>query len=295
MGTRAFIGHLPTPDAYTARYTHWDGGPMSMGPTIAAIIDRDGANPTIDTIMSAPAGWSIVDPRTPDPTGTEPDASAEHWTPGYFAHLIECGQYDPEQYQVRPGIGVAYADTESSEIEGTINVDTGTATAPGGWIEWGYLIDPQRGVLHILEGTTSRVAATLPLDALADADWAGIECGPSWEQCSHYAWFHDPEVDRATSITMRKWTGIDPLTQSDAIAAILNGDTYTLTGTSMGAAYRRRRHDGIPVVGRVGKASSLYLGHTESGQERWFALSDTSPVTDLALFSLVMPKTRADQ
>lgn len=290
MGTRAFIGHLPTPDTYAARYVHWDGSPRSLGPTLAALITRDGAADTVEAIMSAQAGWSSVDERTPDPAGAVPDATADYWTPEHYAHLIQTGTYSPEQYDVRPGLGIAYADPEHYTLAGAISADAATISAPGGWTEWGYLIDPAYGSLYVVDATSREIVATVPLDALGEADWTGIECGTGWEQCSHYAWVHDANAPRESRVTMRQWIGAEPLTQRDATAVICDGVTYVLTGTSCAPSWRREHPDGIPVLGRAGKGSMLHLGRTTDGVERWFALSETSTVTDVTRYSLVMPE-----
>lgn len=295
MGTRAIVGHLTGSDQFAARYVHWDGYPMSLGRHLATLIARDGASPTVQSILSAPSGWSSIIPDLPDCEGVAPDENAERNSPGYYAHLVASGEYNPEQYEMRPGLGIAYTATEQYMVRGVISTPTGMISDTGRWIEWVYLVDLTGEVLHVADGTDHRIVASLPLDALAQADWTGIECGSGWEQCSHYAWAHDSNVPRSSSLSMRKWVGVDPMTQGDAEAVLCDGERYALTGTSMSPGWHRSHPDGIPVLGRAGKSSKLHLGRTEGGAERWFYLSDTSRRTDLARYSLVMPEVAAAQ
>lgn len=123
MSTRSYIGCAKTKRCV---YTHFDGYPEAKLPELSALINRDGPEKVVETILSArTGGWSII----------SPDAD----TAGMENMLGERGR-------VVDGYGLAYTDLQTEAGEPTY-IGDGMGEDDRLWIEWIYLIDPDTGVI----------------------------------------------------------------------------------------------------------------------------------------------------
>ena len=102
-------------------HSHFDGYPEAKLPELSAIINRDGPEKAVQTIMSArTGGWSVIDPWAGEDTQN---------ILGNRANVVE-------------GYGIAYADAEDEE---PTYIGDGMSENDHIWIEYVYLIDPDTG------------------------------------------------------------------------------------------------------------------------------------------------------
>ena len=121
MSTRGYIGCAKTKQVV---YNHFDSYPEAKLPELSALINRDGPEKVVETILSArTGGWSVI----------SPDAD----TAGMENMLGERGR-------VVDGYGLAYTDLQTEEGEPTY-IGDGMSENDRLWIEWIYLIDPETG------------------------------------------------------------------------------------------------------------------------------------------------------
>lgn len=254
MSTRSFTGEVDAEGQFKGRYVHSDGYPSHMGATLAALVEREGVKGVLQRVTRDYYGWSTLSETTPDIKGVRADSSAEWGSPGRQAALFrgKYAIYGDGRFENVPGWGIAYTtkqDQSSAEdwIEGGINFDTGEVFGlESTWGEWGYVFDVEEGVLHVIrvivpEGenrTSGTVLASIPVADLSQTNWGSIECGENFEHCSHYARFHDDNAGQYVS--MRQWLGLEPMEPNAAVAVVVDGERFTLTGGgsvySIGAA-----------------------------------------------------------
>ena len=121
MSTRSYIGCAKTKKVV---YSHFDGYPEAKLPELSTLINRDGPEKVVETILSArTGGWSVI----------SPDAD----TAGIKNMLGERGR-------MVEGYGLAYTDLQTEEGEPTY-IGDGMIENDRIWIEWVYLIDPETG------------------------------------------------------------------------------------------------------------------------------------------------------
>ena len=120
MSTRSYIGCAKTKRVV---YCHYDGYSEAKLPELTALINRDGGQKVVETLLSArTGGWSYLDPKqTAD---------------GLNALGDRAGSVE--------GYGLAYTDMQSEEGEPTY-IGDGMSDNDLIWIEWVYLIDPETG------------------------------------------------------------------------------------------------------------------------------------------------------
>ena len=98
-------------------------------------------------------------------------------------------------------------------------------------IEWLWVFDEEKKVLHVTDVRNNTDAGTVILGNDTDAEmWGRIECGQDLERCSHYAWVHFPEL-KGSNLTTQTWLGRQLFEFHDAYAFIVNGKRYKATGS----------------------------------------------------------------
>jgi hypothetical protein len=108
MSTQCIVA-VPDGDSFRGRYVHSDGYPSWTGRFLRELVDRDGLNKVIATVViDHPTGWSMIDPAN--------TAAAD---PGTV---------------VVPGYGIAYED-EPDQREWVTPDD-------GEMAEWAYVLAP---------------------------------------------------------------------------------------------------------------------------------------------------------
>lgn len=102
MGTRSIIAKQDG-DAWKGRYAHWDGYPAHQGKTIWDIVQRDGYETAVNTLVNENFYWSALDANHGDTAlsesrwinvkgygvaGNDEQASPDEWyTP---ADMLDC-------------------------------------------------------------------------------------------------------------------------------------------------------------------------------------------------------------
>lgn len=137
MSTRSYVGCAKTKRVV---YVHFDGYPEAKLPQLAQLIERDGAEKVLETIMSArTGGWSYIDPSQAD--------SGDTGGLGDRGRVVE-------------GYGLAYTDLQTEEGEPTY-IGDGMSENDRIWIEYVYLIDPETGIITWWSTEDSPVFRTL--------------------------------------------------------------------------------------------------------------------------------------
>lgn len=84
MATRGIIGVDCGNGTWQGRYVHWDNYPDRIVPLLAELVERDGWEKVIDTIINKRASWSTLDPYVDE---SSPFFTRENYEPGYgFFH-----------------------------------------------------------------------------------------------------------------------------------------------------------------------------------------------------------------
>lgn len=114
MSTRSLVG-IPLNDGVKGRYVHSDGYPTWQARQLRDLVQRDGVEKVIDTVINKHGGWSSLKADQPDvsaitlPPGTD-YADVEYGTPEYVAFMFSRkGMYGDGRFLNVPGYGVAYS------------------------------------------------------------------------------------------------------------------------------------------------------------------------------------------
>lgn len=225
MGTRAVIGTAHD-GGFSARYTHWDGYPDGIGPTLLRCHAELGSWEQV-------RDWAVK----PGQTG--------YWSS--FAAPSEVAEQEAKPEKITctlcGGTGVR-SDGRFQERGPNCNgcSDTGqmiNSDRRSTWVptaedtlveagddvgaEWAYLLD-ERGVtvLAFLRGDGEKAigmfgsigdghwasAGTVTWDA-TDVDWERLACGQRYQRCVHYAWAHFPDA-KDTEYGTAEWLEMHP-------------------------------------------------------------------------------------
>ncbi len=223
MGTSSIVGTVDLASgAFRGRYVHFDGAPTTRVPVLADLLARTFHHDLaamLHTLTEQHHGWSNI-------TTCQQELSAAQ---------------DPERFRLVPGVGTAYCDTPSGK-----DWWTGTLTPPtqNYYAEWTYLFtgdDRSDAELIIAESTYIEqrpgltVRGRIPVWELATVDHAALsalECGADYERCTHYAWFHFPEVpEESHMLSTAEWLGTEALTPRHAIEISVDGDRLIPAGS----------------------------------------------------------------
>jgi hypothetical protein len=102
--------------------------------------------------------------------------------------------------------------------------------------EWAYVFEEEEPILYVCHRTrhpqnSERFwddAGRIKLDRASETNWTRIKCGENYERCSHYPWFHFPDLRGtvAERLGTQKFLGREPMRRHDAIAYVLKGIRY---------------------------------------------------------------------
>lgn len=208
MSTRSVIAR--STDAFggfNGVYHHWNGYPTALGKTLWELLHSkkfkgDLAKMLNYVIDQHSAGWSTLFP------------SAETHKPECYCH--------PKRKR---------ASEPKANWFTNLNIE--------GDIEWTYVFDETNRRL-IVTDTRHNASTILPLDG-PEPDWSRVECGENLERCHHYAWVHFPELHKTPmeNLPTEVYLGRRPFSFHDAIAVIVSGKQYKLTGSGRSARYER--------------------------------------------------------
>lgn len=104
MGTRSAVGVRNENGQYKGRYIHWDGYPSWVGLKLRELIDRDGVQQVVKTIVLDNYGWSNLNPREEGPLSTGYSDGRFKVVPYYgIAYTTEQNQSTPDDWIEEPG------------------------------------------------------------------------------------------------------------------------------------------------------------------------------------------------
>lgn len=151
MSTRCAIA-IQEGDGWKGRYVHDDGDPATKGNDLRTLVDRDGYDAVVKTIITGDHyGWSAIEPRQPSITGVIPDESARYGTPAKTAwYFSPEGFYGDGRYANVPGYGIAYTEAQGVSPDYWI-----THEDDGIHIEWAYVLN-ERGFTYFKKNFETR-------------------------------------------------------------------------------------------------------------------------------------------
>lgn len=290
MSTRSIIARATGEATFQGVYHHWDGYPTGLGKYLTEILVGPFAGDLprmLRTLIDEhPAGWSTI---------VHKDFTL---TPGYTWEKVKhpsCeGKGDAEYcvamevYRAMPDVRrpQCYCHGERSEEAQPFTERDDTDA------EWAYVFEEEERVLHVCYRAKRpesgecywNDAGRVELDNASETNWTHIECGDNYERCSHYAWFHFPEL-KGTALERlgtAKYLGREPMQRQDAIAYVLNGIRFQSTGCGFRGGYsgranispkfRRFLHDSRywfeEVAGPDGARMALPVSISDENEER---------------------------
>ena len=116
MGTRSVIA-MGEPASWTGVYCHWDGYPDHMADALHFIVNRDGYEQAVKTLVSDNCYWSSINP--------------------YKEQELSEG-YSDGRFKVIQGYGVAGTEMQATDED---RFHWGDDLA-GSWLEWLYVMSP---------------------------------------------------------------------------------------------------------------------------------------------------------
>lgn len=148
MSTRSVVARAEG-DGFRGRYVHSDGYPTSRGPTLWALIKRDGTQKVLKTIVDEHYGWSSLNLRD---------------------NVLSPGYNDDGRFVVVPGYGIAYTvkDGQSSPDEFI------TQEKPDWGVEWAWVLNRSALSVFVANGERWNLVEVVNLDG-PEPDWAEIE------------------------------------------------------------------------------------------------------------------------
>ncbi len=252
MSTRSIIARATGEGTFKGVYHHWDGYPTGLGKYLTEIFAGPFANDLprmLRTLIDEhPAGWSTI---------VHKDFTL---TPGYTLEKVKSPSCDGlsdaeyhaaiEAYRAMPDVRRPQCYCHGKRQEQAQTFTEGDDTDA----EWAYVFDEDERVLHVCNRAKHPDSGEyywndverVELDNASETNWTHIECGANYERCSHYAWFHYPEL-RGTDLDRlgtAKFLGREPMQQRDAIGYILDGIRYKSTGCGCRGGYTA--HANIP-------------------------------------------------
>jgi hypothetical protein len=290
MSTRSIIARSMGEGTFQGVYHHWDGYPTGLGNSLTEILVGPFAGDLprmLHTLIDEhPAGWSTI---------VHKDFTL---TPGYTWEKVKppsCeGKSDAEYhaameaYRAKPDVRrpQCYCHGKRREQAQAFTEHDDTDA------EWAYVFEEEERVLHVCHRAKHpdsgesywNDVGRVELDNAGETNWTHIECGANYERCSHYAWFHFPEL-KGTALERlgtAKFLGREPMQRHDAIAYVLNGIRYQSTGcgfrggysgrANIPTAFRRFLHDSRywfeEVIGPDGARIALPVSVSENNVER---------------------------
>lgn len=233
MSTRSVIAR-PTATGWHGNYVHFDGVPYSRLPKLAAGYRHFRGN--VDAMATYlidqhPAGWASLGHEWQLKAGYVEYANMPKGDDGYA---------DESTPDYRRNKCLCHGDSDNA---GSGHHATGDDL---GGIEYVYVLHDSH--VEVLRWGTEptgrfswdRIATIATMDDPSKADdVTAAGCGANFEFCSHYAWAHFDEVDRASRLSTGQWLGNDPIGIDEATAVIIDGVRWNLGFSG------RMRHDGV--------------------------------------------------
>jgi len=118
--------------------------------------------------------------------------------------------------------------------------DKDFAKGDDGDAEWMYIFDVETRKLFVRDVNHKEVVGVIDLDG-PEPNWTVIECGANFEHYSHYAWAHGL-LPKTSNLSTHTWLERHPLDFRDAIAVIVSGRRYKMTGSGGDAAFMRKQY-----------------------------------------------------
>lgn len=207
MSTRGIIARVGSYEGtFVGRYNHNSSYPTWMGPHLLGLLTK---YKNVDAMLADlldkhPAGWSAI--GEPGRCFCHPTAKA--W--GY--------KRQPEKDEVT----FTEKDLQDTDCE---------------WL-FAFDCDNQKLFIRDLRHREDAGVVDLAQTPPTKDEWTEIECGSSLERCSHIAAFHGL-VPQDSRLSTQAWLGRRPFEFRDAVAVLLNGRRYRLTGSGYSSNFMR--------------------------------------------------------
>jgi hypothetical protein len=150
MGTRSVVG-VPYGDGFRGRYCHWDGYPTYNGVHLWRMIQRDGIEKVVNTIVFDNYQWSSLD---------------------HCKNNVVLNNGETLKNVVR-GYGSIYTDvTEDDWI-----TYTGNASDDLWCTEWAYILDVNSKTMSIMkiDNNQVRLLTTINVENGDEPDWENLQ------------------------------------------------------------------------------------------------------------------------
>ena len=231
MSTRSVIARARGEGKFAGRYVHCDGMPTSMGATLWTLLRghfQDDLSAMLKYLIDAKhahAGWSALVGKDFNlrPGYTWQKATADGAK--YEVYSKRPDYRRPQSFASRPED--PYLFTEKDLEDGT-------------HVEWLYAFDQEHRKLFVRDVSAKEDVAVIDLNG-EEPNWTVIECGESFERCRHYAWHHNL-LPKTSNLGTQTWLERRPLDFRDAIAVIVSGRRYKMTGSGGDAAFMRKQY-----------------------------------------------------
>lgn len=233
MSTNGIIARSTGESTFAGRYHHWDSYPSGLGVTLVELY-RGHFNYDLPHMLGVlldkhPAGWSTI---------VHKDFTRK---PGYtnIAQRPEGMPIEEFQHQPLNRRPQCYCHGHRKE-DGWVADEKSDCGA-----QWAYVFEtlpardeePEQRILHVLErckhadsaGYFWQDVGRIDLDSPDAINWTAIECGETFERCSHYAWYHNLQP-KTSNLGTQTWLGRRPLEFHDVIGFIIDGKRYATTG-----------------------------------------------------------------
>lgn len=209
MSTRGIITRAGEHEGqFAGVYMHWDNYPTHRGPQLWRMLHeqfKSNVEKFLEYVIDKhPAGWSTLSP------------SNETGKP-------ECYCHPKRKRDAEPG----FLYTHETFAQGS-----------DGGAEWLYVFDAKYNRLYIRDLNHKEDLEPIDL-AGPEPDWLKLECGENLERCHHIAAKHFPDL-KNSRIGTATYLGKEPFELPDAIAVIVGGKRFKMTGSGGNAAYLRQ-------------------------------------------------------
>jgi hypothetical protein len=233
MSTRGIIARTTGPKGqFAGRYHHSDSYPTGLGAELWKLYHghfRRDLKKMLQLLLDKHTSWSMI---------VHKDFSL---LPGYTWEKAVEQASGFQNYSKLPDYRRPQCHCHGSRREkGFLFTHDTFANGEDGSAEWLYVFDEEQKKLFVRDLNHNKDLEPIALSG-PEPDWTKVECGENFERCRHYAWFHGL-LPKTSNLSTQTWLERRPLEFRDAIAVIVSGRRYRMTGSGGDASYMRRQH-----------------------------------------------------
>ena len=225
MSTRGIIARTTGPEGqFAGCYHHSDSYPTGLGAELWKLyhghFQRD-LKKMLRFLLDKHTGWSCI---------VDKDFSLK---PGYTWQKATEKAHGFENYSNLPDYQRPQCHCHGTRREkGHLFTEK---DLPNTDCEWLYAFDEEQNKLFVRDIGAKEDVVVVDL-AGPEPDWVAVECGENFERCGHYAWYHGL-TPKTSNLSTQTWLGKRSLEFRDAIAFIIEGKRYKVTGCGRNSNY----------------------------------------------------------